>query len=299
MRVLITGAGGMLGRDLCEHIAARGHQPIATGRRDGLIPLDVNDLAQTRAVVCDHKPDAIIHCAAWTDVDGAQRDPLGAYKGNALASWNVATVAAEQRCENGKGIWLIAISTDFVFDGTQNQNPYTEFDATNPLGVYGASKLAGERLVRETLPNRSMVVRTSWLYGAHGRNFPATILRLAQKLPEVPVVSDEFGSPTHTRSLAQKLVDLMESPLAGVYHVCDDGVCSRFEMAQAAVALAGLPTPIVPITAQEYAERFQPAARRPMYSAMQRLSLQMRGMDDLPKWQDALAEFVALRTWVP
>ena len=291
MRILVTGAGGMLGRDACDEIRKRGHEVISTGRKHGLTYLDVTDLSQTRDVFQQYRPDFVFHCAAWTDVDEAERDMLGAYRGNTLACWNVAAVCQEI------GAWLLDISTDFVFDGRKGQ-PYTEFDMPNPLGVYGASKAAGERLVREIMPSRGIIVRTSWLYGAHGRSFPATILRLAQKLPEVPVVMDEIGSPTNTQTLARKLVDLAESPMAGTYHVCDAGSCSRYEMAKATLEFAGLTTPILPISRVEYGERFKPAAERPAYSVLRRLSMEMRNIDDVPEWRESLADFVKMRTWV-
>ncbi|MDX1934913.1 MAG: NAD(P)-dependent oxidoreductase, partial [Capsulimonadales bacterium] len=172
MKVLVTGAGGMLGTDVCRLLAERGHTVIATGRRDGLVPLDVTDTGQTRAVIAGHRPDTVLHCAAWTDVDGAEREPEGAYRGNALSAWNVAAAAAET------GARAVYVSTDFVFDG-EKTTPYTEFDRTCPLGVYGASKEAGEQLFRRTLPDRHMIVRTSWLFGANGKCFPKTVLRLA------------------------------------------------------------------------------------------------------------------------
>lgn len=277
----------MLGTDVCEEVLRRDHALVRTERndRDGSIALDIADTQQTRDTVRREAPDAIIHCAAWTDVDGAERDPDAAYKVNALGSWNIAQAAGET------GAWLIAVSTDFVFDGKKS-SPYTEFDATNPLGAYGASKEAGERLIRETMPGRHVIARTSWLFGVHGKNFPYTIRRLAEKLPEVPVVSDQVGSPTHTRDLARKLLDLAESPLPGTYHVSSHGACSWFEFAQAIAEMSGYETPIVPISSQTYAERFHSPTKRPAYSVLDHLALRLRGMDDLPHWRDALADFL-------
>jgi dTDP-4-dehydrorhamnose reductase len=278
----------MLGTDVCEELVGRSHEVVKAGReeRDGFISLDITDTRETVETVRREAPDAILHCAAWTDVDGAERTPDAAYSVNALGSWNLAHAAGEA------GAWLVAVSTDFVFDGRKN-TPYTEFDATNPLGAYGASKEAGEVLIRETLPGRHMIARTSWLFGVHGKNFPYTIRRLAQRLPEVPVVSDQIGSPTHTRDLARKLVDLAESPLPGTYHVASAGECSWFEFAQAITEASGYETPVVPITAQTYAQKFNSPTKRPAYSVMDRLALRMRGMDDLPHWRDALADFLS------
>lgn len=287
MKVLVTGAGGMLGTDLCVDLAARGHEVIATERAEGFVPLDVTDTQETHTVIAGHRPDAIIHCAAWTNVDGAERDPDGAFRVNALGSWNVAAAAASVEA------WMVCVSTDFVFDGRKGA-PYTEFDLVCPLGAYGASKEVGERLVRETLPSRHMIARTAWLFGAHGKPFPVTIRHLAQKLKEVPVVADQVGCPTHTRDLGRKLIDLIEDPLPGTYHVCNAGQCSWFEFAQAIVEKSGLTTPVVPITAAEYAARFNSPTQRPAFSPLRRFALEMRGMDDLKPWQEALDDYLAL-----
>jgi dTDP-4-dehydrorhamnose reductase len=288
MKILVTGAGGMLGTDVCAELTARGHTVVPAGRgeRAGFLSLDITDTRQTTAALQRERPDAVIHCAAWTDVDGAERTPDPAYRVNALGSWNLAAASA------AVDAWLVAVSTDFVFDGAKSM-PYNEFDPTHPLGAYGASKEAGERLIRDTLPGRHMIARTSWLFGVHGKNFPYTIRRLAQKLPEIPIVADQVGCPTHTRDLARKLVDLAEDPLPGTYHVCNDGACSWYEFARRIVERSGGNTPVVPITAQEYAERFGSPTKRPAYSPMDRLALRLRGMDDLCHWHDALDDFLA------
>ncbi len=294
MRVLVTGASGMLGSDVCTVLAERSHQTVATTRMGGdnangsaFIALEITDTEACTDCIVRERPDAIIHCAAWTNVDGAERDPEGAYQGNAFGAWNVASAAAKI------GATMVYVSTDFVFDGEKGQ-PYTEFDRVNPLGVYGASKEAGEQLVRQTLPGRHIIARTSWLFGINGRNFVTTVQRLAQKLPEVPIVSDQIGSPTFTSDLARKLVELAEAPLLpGTYHISNSGYCSWFEFAQAIVEKSGLKTPVVPISAAEYAERFNSPTRRPAFSPMRRLALEMRGMDDLPHWNNALDRYLS------
>lgn len=293
MRVLVTGAAGMLGSDVYAVLTARGHHVVATTRTGGMgadgipfIPLEITDTAACSACIEREQPEAIIHCAAWTNVDGAERDQEGAYRGNALGAWNMAVAAAKV------GATMVLVSTDFVFDGEKGQ-PYTEFDRVNPLGVYGASKEAGEQLVRQTLPDRHIIARTSWLFGVNGKNFVTTVQRLAQKLPEVPIVSDQVGSPTFTFDLAQKLVELIEAPLLpGTYHISNAGHCSWFEFAQRIVEKSGIQTLVVPITGAEYAERFNSPTRRPAFSPMRRLALEMRGMDDLPPWQDALDRYL-------
>ena len=285
MKILVTGAAGMLGLDVCAALRARGHEVAATGRRPELIPLDITDRDACQQAIQDVRPDAILHCAAWTDVDGAERDSLGAYKSNALGAWHIATAAADINA------WVVYVSTDFVFDGAKGE-PYTEFDRVNPLGVYGASKEAGEQFVRQVLPTRHMIARTSWLFGRHGKCFPKTVLRLAETKPEIPIVADQIGTPTFTEDLARKLADLVEDPLPGTYHINNGGSCSWYEFALAIVAEAGLTTPVVPITAAEYATRFNSPTKRPAYSVMRRLALEMRGMDDLRDWRDALRGFL-------
>ena len=285
MNVLVTGAGGMLGQEMCLALTEKGVSFTATSRKDGLTPLDVTDTARCADVIGQLRPDAIIHCAAWTDVDGAERDPLGAYKGNALGAWNIAAAAANV------GAWMVYVSTDFVFDGEKG-TPYTEFDATNPLNVYGASKEAGERLVRDTLPDRHMIARTSWLFGKRGQCFPKTVLRLAGTKTEIPIVADQIGAPTYAPDLARKLLELFAAPLPGTYHISNAGHCSWFEFAEAIVRRAGLPARIIPITAAEYAVRFHSPTRRPAYSVMRPLALEMRGRNDLRPWEEALAEYM-------
>lgn len=287
MNVLVTGAGGQLGIDVCADLQARGHTVIATDFREGFTPLDITDTRVCLATIRDLHPDAILHCAAWTDVDGAERTPDPAYKVNALGAWNVAAAAA------AVDAWMVYVSTDFVFDGKKG-SAYTEFDATNPLGHYGASKEIGERLVRQTLPSKHIIARTAWLYGVHGKNIAYTIMRLAKTQPQIPFVTDQIVCPTHTKDVSRKVIDLIESPLPGTYHVCSAGQCSLFEFAQAVVAGIGSQTPVVPITLAEFAERFQSPTERPAYSPMRRWALEMRGMDDLPSWQDALQQFLAL-----
>jgi len=294
MHVLVTGAAGMLGADMCAELVRRGHDVVRTARDggasssspSGFVPLDITDTDACMQRIAAERPDVIVHCAAWTNVDGAERDFDEAYRVNALGAWNVATAAAQI------GALMIYVSTDFVFDGAKGK-PYNEFDPINPLGVYGASKAAGEQLVRQLLPGRHIIARTSWLFGANGRNFVTTIQQLAHRLPEVPVVSDQIGCPTYTVDLARKLGDLIEAPLlAGTYHVCNAGQCSWYEFAQAIVGRSGLPTPVVPITGAEFAARFKSPTRRPPYSPLRCLSLEMRGMDDMPDWTDALDRFL-------
>lgn len=286
MKVLVTGAYGMLGVDLCVALTAEGHTVARAGRRpESEIPLDITDTDTVRWALRELWPDVIFHCAAWTDVDGAERDPDSAWRVNALGAWNVAAAAS------ATGALMVYISTDFVFDGGKT-TPYTEFDYVHPLGAYGASKEAGERLVRQTLPDRHIIARTSWLFGAHGKNFVKTIQRLGAERPEVPVVADQVGCPTHTADLVRKLVELALNPLPGTYHIAGTGQCSWYDFARRIVDASGIDTRIVPITSAEYAARFGSPTRRPAHSVLRNFALEMRGMNDLPHWEIALDNYL-------
>lgn len=291
MRVLVTGANGMLGSDLCRLLEQAGHTVVRTdvGVREGLRvppwePLDITNTQEVLPFVGARKPDAVIHGAAYTDVDGCERNPDLAYRVNAFGTWNLAAA-----CGNAD-IPLVYISTDFVFDGTKTE-PYTEFDRTNPLSHYGGSKLAGEQLVRQ-LCRRHVIARTAWLYGVNGKSFPNTILTLAQTRTELPVVTDQVGSPTHTIDLAQTLIGLLDTPLYGTYHVVNAGSCSWFELAKKTLEIAGVTSMVIkPIPASQYPT----PTRRPAYSVLRRYALELQGRDTLRPWEQALAEFVALR----
>ena len=291
MKVLVTGANGMLGLDLCAELETAGHTVVRADAsvRDGLtvpawVPIDVTDTRQIKECILYHQPDAVIHAAAYTDVDGCERNPDLAYRVNALGTWNVAAVCGAHN------ITLVYISTDFVFDGAK-QTPYTEFDAPHPLSHYGASKLAGERYVASLCP-RHFIVRTSWLFGIHGKNFPDTILRKAATLPEIGVVCDQFGSPTYAPDLSRTLLSLLESPLYGTYHVTNSGHCNWYEFAVKAVELAGLKNvEVKPMPAEHWPSPTQ----RPAYSVLRHYALELQGRDNLPPWTQALAQFVAAR----
>jgi dTDP-4-dehydrorhamnose reductase len=286
MRVLVTGAKGMLGTDLCQVLEAAGHEPQPTDvRGEGLsATLDITSIDQARGALSQLAPDVVIHCAAYTNVDQAEREPDAAYRVNALGSWVMAAAC------HAAGIPLAAISTDFVFDGEKGE-PYTEFDAPNPLGVYGASKLAGESCIRQVAP-RHWIVRTAWLYGAHGKCFPDTMIRAAETRPELRVIQNQRGTPTYTRDLASALVRIIESPLYGTYHVANAGTTTWYDFARKALELAGhTKTRVVPITAAEWPS----PTRRPASSALRPYALELQGAPLPRPWEEALADYVAAR----
>lgn len=286
MRILVIGAMGMLGTDLCAQLEASGYSVLRSSRREevgGDVTLDILDFETTRATLQKQLPDMVIHTAAYTNVDGCERDPDRAFRVNALGTWNVAAACAEQ------DIPLVYISTDFVFDGSKG-SPYTEFDAPHPINHYGASKLAGERAVQQ-LCRRHYIVRTQWLFGVYGKNFPATILDLASKKSEFPVVVDQHGSPTSTLALSRALVKLLQAPLYGTYHISCKGECSWYEFAQKTLELAGIThVTLHPIPAEQWPS----PTKRPAYSVLRRYVLELQGRDDLPPWQEALKEFLQI-----
>ncbi len=291
MRILVTGANGMLGVDLCALLDAAKHQVIRTdvsAREGASIPAwEPLDITSTQAVfqsVLKHQPDAVIHGAAYTDVDGCTRDPDFAHRVNAFGTWNLAAVCGSHN------ITLAYISTDFVFDGAKNE-PYTEFDATNPLSPYGASKLAGERFVTQ-LCRKHFIARTSWLFGVHGKSFPATMINLAKTRSELSIVCDQTGSPTHTVDLALTVISLLETPLYGTYHVTNSGHCTWYDLAKRTLEMAGITrTEVKPMPATQWPS----PTKRPAYSVLRHYALELQGRDNLPPWQTALDHYMQLR----
>jgi len=288
MRIMVTGAEGMLGREMVARLS-REHKVMGVDIGN----FDLTDFAATAAAIGAAAPDLVCHCAAYTDVDGCERDPLRAFRVNALGTWNVSAACSAADAT------LIYISTDFVFDGEKSE-PYTEYDTPRPLGAYGASKLAGERHVRE-LVARHFIVRAAWAFATHGHhNFVLTILRKAREQPVLRVVADQVGSPTFAGDLAdaiaRHLVDLPAeasakagSRLYGTYHITNAGSCSWAELAAETLRLAGSDARVEPISSKDWPS----PTRRPAYSALRRLSLELQGRDDLRPWQEALAEVVA------
>ena len=272
MRLLVTGAAGMLGRDVAAAAESAGHDVTALARRD----LDIADPAAVRAAVADARPDAVVNCAGWTDVDGAEAEEEAATRINGDGAGNLAAAAP----------FLVHVSSDYVFDGDATE-PYTEGDPTGPRTAYGRSKLAGEHAVAAA--GDHAVVRSAWLFGVHGRNFVATMLRLAEDRDEVNVVADQIGCPTFTGHLAPALVQIAEQRLTGILHVAGGGQCSWQEFAQAAFEEAGTGTSANPVTTAE----FPRPAPRPAWSV---LTSTRPDAPVLPDWREGLAGY--LRTGV-
>ncbi len=281
MKVLVTGAGGMLGRLVCSELAPE-HQVLPTDVVDGCERLDISDVPSTFDTLARFRPELVIHCGAMTDVDGCEREPDEAYRLNAVGTWNLACACKACDCA------IAYVSTDYVFDG-KKRTPYTEFDRTNPVSVYGASKLAGELAVRE-LCEKHYVVRTSWLFAPHGKNFALSILKAAQINKELRVVSDQVGSPTYARDLAGFLVSLIGSPLYGTYHFTNAGSCSWYEFAKRIIETAGLEdVEVVPIKSEEWPT----PTKRPDYSVLRHYRMELLGRDTARPWEEAVAEFIS------
>jgi dTDP-4-dehydrorhamnose reductase len=277
MKILITGAGGMLGRALGETLSLE-HDVVALARAD----LDFTDLGVTLAALARAKPQVVIHAGARTDVDGCEMDPDGAWRVNALGSRNVAVACQEA------GAACCYLSTDYVFDG-EKPDPYTEFDAPNPISCYGASKLAGERYVQTLMP-RHWIVRSSWLFGPGGKNFVKTILAKARAGEALRVVDDQVGSPTYTHDLARAISRLISGPYYGIWHVTNSGSCSWYRFAAAIVEHAGLRgTRLEPISSKDLGR----PAPRPRNSGLRNYCWDLSMWPRLQSWPDALLEYLA------
>jgi dTDP-4-dehydrorhamnose reductase len=265
----------MLGSDVAAAAGAGGHEVVGLARAD----LDITDPGAVDAAVRDVRPDAIVNCAAWTDVDGAEAHEAEATAVNGAGAGHVAAAAARA------GAWLVHVSTDYVFDGRASA-PYAEDTPSAPQGAYGRSKLAGEHAVTAAAGESSAIVRSSWLFGRHGRNFVATMLRLAAERDSVDVVDDQVGCPTWTGHLAPALVAIAERRLGGVMHVAGSGHCSWFELARATFAAAGRDCTVRP---QSSAALDRPAPR-PAYSVLRSTRPEV---PVLPAWPDGLAGYLS------
>ena len=285
MKVLVTGANGQLGSDLCKTLGDFELSPLT--HED----VEITDIGSVEQAFARHRPDIIINTAAYVRVDDCEDDVDRAFAVNALGARNVAVVA------QALGARLVHISTDYVFGGEDERRtaPYTEFETPVPLSVYGKSKLAGENLVRHFCL-RHFIVRSSALFGVAGSsgkggNFVETMLRLARERDELRVVDDQVFSPTYTKDLARKIVQLMTTEYYGIFHITNRGSCSWYEFAREILKLAGMKTPVVPIASDQYPQK----ARRPRYSVLDNYHLRLLGMDDMRPWQEALKDYMTAR----
>lgn len=282
--ILVTGADGMLGTELVKQLRrVEGYRVIPSLLKD----MDITDVLSVRDNLKEQGPDVIIHTAAYTQVDSAEKDPLAAQMVNAEGTKNLAFFCRELDIE------LIYISTDYVFDGKKGE-PYVESDATCPINTYGRTKLLGEQYI-QALVDRHKIVRTSWLNGLSGsftRNFIETILRIAQRKNRISVVNDQVGRPTFTFDLARRLILMVELQETGIFHATNAGQCSWFEFAEEIVRIAEMPGVTVhPITTAQ----FRSLALRPEFSVLENKRMLDLGLEPLPQWRDSLREYFRRR----
>ena len=277
MKILITGSNGMLGQDLRKVLDEK-HELICTTSKT----LDITDKNQTIEVIKTFNPDIVINSAAYTDVDGCEENIDTAYAVNGEGVRNLALACREVDCS------LVHISTDYVFNG-KSERPWVEDDEVGPVSVYGKSKLQGEEAIQEIL-DKFFIIRTAWLYGLNGKNFPKTMLELARNHSEISVVYDEVGSPTYTPDLTYGISQLIETDYYGIYHMTNSGSCSWCEFAKYIFEVAGSDVEVIPVTASEFAR----PAPRPSYSVLENKKWVEKGFKPLRNYKQAVKEYIEL-----
>lgn len=299
MTVLVTGVAGQLGHDVMNELYTRGYEGIGSdlaasycGAADGspvttmpYVPLDITDRDMVHRVLNQIKPDAVVHCAAWTAVDLAE-DAENASKVHAInagGTRNIAEVCQKINCK------MVYLSTDYVFDGLGTEPWKPDSKNYNPLNVYGQSKLEGELAVSELL-EKHFIVRIAWVFGRNGKNFIKSMLQLGKKYDTLQVVCDQIGTPTYTFDLARLLVDMIETEKYGYYHATNEGgFISWYDFACEIFRQAGYSTKVVPVTTAEYGLN---KAARPFNSRLDKTKLVEAGFEPLPTWQDALSRYL-------
>lgn len=284
MRIAITGASGQLGMELVQYNSSQaGLELIGLTR----LELDITDKSKCINLLEILKPNAIIHCAAYTAVDKAETDEEVAYSVNRDGTYNLAVAAEKIKAK------FCYISTDYVFDG-ESSDPYSVDSPTNPQTVYGKSKLEGEEIVRK-LVDQHFIVRTSWVFGKYGSNFVKTMLRLSSEKDTVRVVSDQIGSPTYTYDLAELLLKLVKTENYGTYHVSNSGTCSWYEFAKTIYQYKGIEKQVIPSLSSD----FPRPAPRPAYSVLSQDKIEEIGLLKLRSWQEALRHYLGFEVRSP
>lgn len=280
MKILITGAQGLLGHEVVQVCRKQGDAIIETDITPPSTPLDITNPLAIRSVLSSVKADWLINCAAYTDVDGCESNEETAFELNARAPGHLA-----RACEEF-GTKLLHVSTDYVFDGCKKK-PYTEEDETGPVSIYGKSKLAGEIAVQDGIENY-IIVRTQWLFGPHGKNFVSTILNIAKDRESIRVVNDQRGSPTYSKDLAKAIRLLIGSNARGIYHVCNRGRATWFELAKKAIEIVELPTEVIPVGTKD----FPRPAHRPANSILSTRRFTETTGRIMPPWQISLSRYI-------
>lgn len=277
--ILITGAGGMLAHALADALRTRGHQPILLTRAQCDIAND-DDLRQ----IFEHRPTLLLNCAAYTKVDQCEQEPQLADAINGYAVGKLARLAREH------GTTLVHVSTDFVFDGASTR-PYRTDDPVNPLSAYGRSKLLGETELQKNAPRDWLIVRTAWVYGRHGANFPRTMVAAAQAGKPLNVVCDQVGSPTYTVDLAEGILSLLDVGARGIHHLTNTGQTNWYDFAKAVLEVFGINHPVGAIASTDW-QRMRPnSAARPRYSVLDNEPFTHVTGKPMRPWREALAAF--------
>lgn len=278
MRVLVTGVKGQLGYDVVNELEKRGHSTVGVDIEE----MDITDPDATRKVITEADVEAVIHCAAYTAVDGAEDQEDLCRKVNVFGTENIAKVC------KALDLKMMYISTDYVFNG-EGSRPWEPDDVREPQNVYGQTKYEGELAVTDNL-TKYYIVRIAWVFGVNGKNFIKTMLSLGEKNKKVSVVEDQIGSPTYTFDLAVLLVDMIETDKYGFYHATNEGLCSWYQFALEIFRQAGMDVQVEPVSS----EAFPAKAKRPHNSRMNKEKLDKNGFQRLPSWQDALSRYLKL-----
>ena len=291
MKVFVTGVNGQLGHDVVKALLRRGHEAVGSDVQAAsscpapYVALDITDPEAVRKAIADCRPDAVIHCAAWTNVDAAE-DPENRAKVDAVNHLGTQYIAEAARAVTAK---MVYISTDYVFDG-QGSAPWQPDDTRfAPLNVYGESKLAGERAVRQAM-EKYFIVRIAWVFGLNGKNFIKTMVNAGKTHDAVRVVNDQIGTPTYTFDLARLLADMIETEKYGCYHATNEGgFISWYDFCREIYRQYGLKTQVIPVTTEEYGLS---KAARPRNSRLDKSKLRQAGFAPLPPWRDALSRYL-------
>lgn len=294
MKIFVTGVNGQLGHDVMNEIHKRGMEGVGSditqsyaGMADETavcsmpyVQMDITDADAVDRILGGVRPEAVIHCAAYTAVDAAEENEALCRRVNADGPRNIAAVCRKL------DIKMIYISTDYVFDGT-GERPWEPDDKQAPVSVYGRTKYEGELAVQAQL-EKYFIVRIAWVFGTNGKNFVKTMLALSEKYDTLRVVNDQFGSPTYTFDLSKLLVDMILTEKYGIYHATNEGICSWYDFACAIFETVGIRMNVIPVTTAEYGAK----AARPANSRMSKEKLTANGFEKLPDWQDALKRYL-------
>ena len=296
MKVFVTGVNGQLGHDMIRALSVRGHEVVGSDIQPEIVnapggcdftyvPLDITDGEAVEKTILNIKPDAVIHCAAWTNVDGAE-DEANREKVFAINAGGTENMALAAKKVDAK---LLYISTDYVFDGN-GETPWKPDDTCfKPLNVYGESKLMGENAVRKLL-ERYFIVRIAWVFGLNGKNFIRTMISVGKTHDGVRVVNDQIGTPTYTKDLSRLLTDIVETDKYGCYHATNEGgYISWYDFCREIYRQYGLNTKVTPVSTAEYGLS---KAARPFNSRLDKSKLRENGFEPLPDWRDALRRYL-------